>query len=49
MVNPGSFTFMAVDDIQAAWKKIMETGAPLDDAPKHGFLRSLGKIGGNER
>ena len=35
-MNPGSFTFMAVDDIQAALKKIMETGAPLDDAPKQG-------------
>lgn len=25
-----------VDDIQEAWKKIVETGAPQDDAPKQG-------------
>ena len=27
---------VAVDDIQEAWKKIVETGAPQDDAPKQG-------------
>ena len=27
---------MSVDDIQDAWKKILETGAPQDDAPKQG-------------
>ncbi len=27
---------LAVDDIQEAWKRIVETGAPQDDAPKQG-------------
>ena len=27
---------VSVDDIQDAWKKILETGAPQDDAPKQG-------------
>lgn len=27
---------VAVDDIHAAWKKVVETGAPMDDAPKQG-------------
>ena len=27
---------IAVDDIQDIWRKIMETGAPQDDAPKQG-------------
>ena len=27
---------VAVDDIQEAWKKVLETGAPQDDAPKQG-------------
>jgi len=27
---------LAVDDIQAAWKKIVESNAPQDDAPKQG-------------
>ena len=26
----------AVDDIEEAWKKIVDTGAPQDDAPKQG-------------
>ena len=27
---------VAVDDIREAWKKVLETGAPQDDAPKQG-------------
>ena len=27
---------VAVDDIQKAWKKVVETGAPQDDPPKQG-------------
>lgn len=27
---------VAVDDIQEAWKKVLETGAPQDDPPKQG-------------
>lgn len=27
---------VSVDDIQEAWKKVVETGAPQDDAPKQG-------------
>ena len=27
---------VAVDDIQEAWKRILDTGAPQDDAPKQG-------------
>lgn len=27
---------VAVDDIQEAWKKVLETDAPQDDAPKQG-------------
>ena len=30
------FMCVAVDDIQKIWKKIVETGAPRDDAPKQG-------------
>ncbi len=33
----GFFHFcLAVDDIQEVWKRIVETGAPQDDAPKLG-------------
>ncbi len=33
----GFFHFcLAVDDIQEAWKKVVETGAPQDDPPKQG-------------
>ena len=35
--NVGFFHYcVEVDDIQAIWKKIQETGAPMDDAPKCG-------------
>lgn len=27
---------VAVDDINEAWKKVVDTGAPMDDAPKQG-------------
>ncbi len=35
--NAGFFHLcIAVDDIQSAWQRIVETGAPQDDAPKQG-------------
>lgn len=35
--NAGFFHLcIAVDDIQEIWKRIVETGAPQDDAPKQG-------------
>ena len=30
---------VSVDDIHEAWKKIVETGAPQDDPPKHRALK----------
>ncbi|MCQ2465900.1 MAG: VOC family protein [Clostridia bacterium] len=36
-LNAGFFHLcIEVDDIQDAWKRIVETGAPQDDAPKQG-------------
>lgn len=35
--NAGFFHLcLAVDDIQSTWQRIVETGAPQDDAPKQG-------------
>lgn len=35
--NAGFFHLcLAVEDIQAAWQRIIDTGAPQDDAPKQG-------------
>lgn len=28
---------VSVDDIQEAWKRVVDTGAPQDDAPKQGL------------